>query len=140
MTKSDHQNSNNKYIIFYDGDCGFCNRWVQWVLKHDHHNRFLFSSLQSPFGQQFLTERGISNQSFDSIFLWKPNEFYLIEYQAVLKIAITLGGIYSIALVGKLIPETIGNHIYRIISKNRKRLSNNYCYVPTKEQRKKFII
>ena len=25
----------NKYYVFYDGECGFCNFWVHWILKKD---------------------------------------------------------------------------------------------------------
>ena len=46
-----------KYFVLYDGECGFCNFWVHWILKKDTKNNFLFASLQSDFGQQFLNER-----------------------------------------------------------------------------------
>ena len=26
----------NIYILLYDGDCGFCNHWVRWVLDNNH--------------------------------------------------------------------------------------------------------
>ena len=25
--------------VFFDGDCGFCHRWVRLVVKHDHNGR-----------------------------------------------------------------------------------------------------
>ncbi len=129
----------NKYIVFYDGECGFCNHWVQWILERDKKDNFLFSSLQSEFGQQFLNERNLPNQVFDTLYLWKPQSFYLTKYQAILKIASELGGIYSLVSVGKIIPDFIGNRFYNLISRNRKKLAANQCFLPNEQQRKKFL-
>ncbi len=129
----------NKYIVFYDGECGFCNHWVQWILERDEKDNFLFSSLQSEFGQQFLNERNLPNQVFDTLYLWKPQSFYLTKYQAILKISSELGGIYSLVSVGKIIPDFIGNRFYNLISRNRKKLAANQCFLPNEQQRKKFL-
>ncbi len=129
----------DKFIVFYDGECGFCNHWVQWILEKDKDNKFLFSSLQSEFGQKFLNERNLPNQVFDTLYLWKPDSFYLTRYKAVLKIATEIGGIYSLAAAGKILPEAIGNQLYNLVSRNRKKLAANQCFLPSVEQRKKFI-
>ncbi len=129
----------DKYIVFYDGECGFCNHWVQWILERDKKDKFLFSSLQSDFGQKFLNERNLPNQIFDTLYLWKPESFYLNKYQAILKIALEIGGIYSLANIGKILPDAIGNQFYNLVSRNRKKLAANQCFLPSAEQRKKFI-
>lgn len=139
MTTEIPTNFKNKFIVLYDGDCGFCNHWVQWILKNDKQDKFLFSSLQSQFGQKFLKDRNLPNQIFDTIYLWKPQSFYLTKYQAILKISTEIGGIYSLASIGKIIPEFMGNSFYNLISKNRKKLSASQCFLPNEEQRKKFI-
>ena len=132
-------NFKNKLIVFYDGECGFCNHWVQWILERDKKDTFLFSSLQSEFGQKFLNERGLPNQIFDTLYLWKPEHFYLSKYQAILRIASELGGFYSLAKIGKILPDFIGNQFYNLVSRNRKKLAENQCFLPNAEQRKKFI-
>ncbi|WP_373710272.1 thiol-disulfide oxidoreductase DCC family protein, partial [Kaistella sp.] len=73
----------NKYYVFYDGECGFCNFWVHWILKKDVKNQFLFASLQSEFGQQFLSERNLELKNLDTLYLWKPEKYYLQKSQAV---------------------------------------------------------
>lgn len=139
MTTELSSSFKDKFIVFYDGECGFCNHWVQWILERDKKYKFLFSSLQSEFGQQFLNERNLPNQVFDTLYLWKPQSFYLTKYQAILKIASELGGIYSLASVGKIIPDFIGNRFYNLISRNRKKLAANQCFLPNEMQRKKFL-
>ncbi len=129
----------DKSIVFYDGECGFCNHWVQWILEKDRNDKFLFSSLQSEFGQKFLNDRNLPNQVFDTLYLWKPEHSYLSKYQAVLRIASELGGVYSLANIGKILPDFIGNQIYSLVSRNRKKLAENQCFLPNAEQRKKFL-
>lgn len=139
MTTEISANLKEKFVVFYDGECGFCNHWVQWILERDKKDQFFFSSLQSEFGQKFLTERNLPNQVFDTLYLWKPEHFYLSKYQAILRIAGELGGIYSLANVGKILPDFIGNQFYNLISRNRKKLAENQCFLPNAEQKKKFI-
>lgn len=128
-----------KHIVFFDGDCGVCNFWVQWILERDRKDQFMFASLQSEFGQQFLSERGLNTQEFNTMYLWKPGHYYLIKSQAVLAIANILGGIYKLSAVGKILPSFIRDKAYDMISRNRMKLANQKCYLPDQHQKKKFI-
>ncbi|KIA88051.1 thiol-disulfide oxidoreductase DCC family protein [Kaistella jeonii] len=128
-----------KYYVFYDGDCGFCNYWVQWILKNDVKDQFLFSSLQSDFGQKFLTERGLENKEFSTLYLWKPNSFYLKKSQAALKIARIMGG--KFAIIGNLnfFPSFLSDLVYNQIAKNRTKLASQKCFLPNGKERAKFV-
>ena len=33
-------------VVLYDGECGLCDRSVQWILSHDPDGRFSFAPLQ----------------------------------------------------------------------------------------------
>lgn len=133
------ENWQNKHIVFFDGDCGVCNFWVQWILERDKKDQFMFASLQSEFGQQFLSERGLDTKEFNTMYLWKPGRYYLIKSGAVLKIADLLGGIYKLSVIGKIMPRFVSDTIYDTISRNRMKLANQKCYLPDQHQKKKFI-
>lgn len=133
------ENWQNKHIIFFDGDCGICNFWVQWILKRDTKDQFLFASLQSDFGQKFLSERGLETKELNTIYLWKPNQFYLIKSRAILQIINLLGGIYKLSGIGKILPTSLSDQIYDIISRNRMKLSTQKCFLPDQHQKAKFI-
>lgn len=133
------ENWENKHIVFFDGDCGVCNFWVQWILERDNKDQFMFASLQSDFGQQFLSERGLETNVFNTMYLWKPGRFYLIKSKAVLEIANLLGGIYKLSFIGKIIPAFLRDKAYDLISRNRMKLANQKCYLPDIHQKKKFI-
>ncbi|AZB27989.1 thiol-disulfide oxidoreductase DCC family protein [Chryseobacterium balustinum] len=128
-----------KHIVFFDGECGVCNFWVQWILERDQKDQFMFASLQSDFGQKFLSERGLETKQFNTLYLWKPRQYYLIKSKAVLKIANLLGGIYNLSVIGKLMPTFISDKIYNKISENRMKLSAQKCFLPDQHQKKKFI-
>jgi len=129
----------SKYYVFYDGDCGFCNHWVQWILKNDKKDLFRFAALQSEFGQHFLKERGLENKDLNTLYLWKPEEFYLIKSQAITKIAKLLGGRYALLGSLNIFPKIVSDKIYDQIAARRLKLATQNCLLPTPEEREKFV-
>ena len=130
---------NSKHYVFYDGDCGFCNHWVQWILKNDKKDFFRFAALQSDFGHKFLKERGLETEKLDTLYLWKPEMYYLQKSQAITKIAKLLGGKHAILASMNIFPESISDKIYDQIAKRRLKLAAQSCMLPTAEERKKFV-
>lgn len=129
----------SKYYVFYDGDCGFCNYWVQWILKNDKNDQFRFSTLQSNFGQQFLRQRSLERKEFNTLYLWKPNSFYLIKSEAVSSIAKILGGKYALMASLNVFPRFLSDKIYNKVAENRLKMASQKCLLPSEEERKKFI-
>jgi len=59
---------NHKQLILFDGVCNLCDSSVQWVIKHDNKDIFMFTALQSEVGQQIIKEYNIDTNKTDSIF------------------------------------------------------------------------
>lgn len=133
------ENWKNKYIVFFDGECGVCNFWVQWILERDKKDQFMFASLQSDFGQQFLADRNLNTLVLDTMYLWKPDEYFLSRSQAVIKIASLLGGFYRLLSIARMFPTSFGDKIYSKVSENRMQLSFQKCFLPDLNQKRKFI-
>lgn len=129
----------SKYYVFYDGECGFCNYWVQWILKKDSKNNFLFASLQSDFGQNFLKERNLESTHFATLYLWKPEKYYLQKSQAVFKISELIGGLYYPLSYLRYFPSAATDFFYNQIAANRKKIISKSCGIPTAEEKKKMI-
>lgn len=129
----------SKYYVFYDGDCGFCNFWVQWILKNDLKDQFMFAALQSDFGQEFLRERGLETKQLSTLYLWKPQSFYLKKSEAALKIASILGGKYAFIGYLNFVPKSISDFVYDKVAENRKKLATNTCFLPNEKERTKFV-
>lgn len=130
----------NKKIILFDGVCDFCNSAINKIIAKDRKNIFVFASLQSETGQQILKHVGLTTNP-ETIVLYEPEIGYSTKSDAALKIAKNLGGIYSLALIGYVLPTAIRNKIYDYVARNRYKWygKRDVCMVPTPEVRSKFL-
>lgn len=139
MNYKTEQLPEDKYYIFFDAECPFCHRSMIWILKNDKKDIFRFISLNSHWGQNFLSERNLPTQNIDTIYLWKPKSFYLKKSQAVENIALLLGGKYQFLAQINFIPTFIMDKIYDLIAKNRKNIQKN-CPILTEKEKEKFYL
>src|SRR5215470_10758647 len=70
-------------VILYDGVCGLCNRWVQFLLRRDQRDRFRFAPLQSALAAQILMRHSVTPGSLDTVYvvqqLGQPEECLLAQ-------------------------------------------------------------
>ena len=129
----------NNWIVLYDGSCGFCNFWVKWILDKDKKHNFRFASLQSDFGQEFLKKNTLNTTEFDTLYIVNDKGNYKKKLDAVVEISKNIGGVYYLASVGLLLPQFLADKLYDLIAKNRKKIMGENCYLPTPEERKRFL-
>lgn len=130
----------DKYIILFDGVCNLCNSAINFVIKRDTNNRFLFAPLQSKSGAELVKKHLIDTATVDSIILIKNNTAY-VKSTAALKIAQSLSGLWPLLLLFMIIPPFIRNWVYDYVAKNRYQWygKKNACMIPTPELRDKFL-
>lgn len=131
----------DKKIILFDGVCNFCSDAVLKTIRYDKKNQFVFASLQSDIGIKITTHLGIDTSKIDSIILYEPNEAYYIKSSAALRIIKEFGGLWSVAQIFWVIPESFRNIVYDFIAKNRYKWfgKKETCMIPTKEIQEKFL-
>ena len=129
-----------KKIIFYDGFCNLCNGFVKTVIGLDKKNIFLFAPLNGNHAKNLLKKNKIKNTTIDSVVLFNNNS---ISYKskAVIEILISLGGIYRVLVMTKIIPRAILDWLYNIVAKNRYSWfgKQDRCMVPDKKIISKFL-
>ena len=129
-----------KKIIFYDGHCNLCNGFVNAIIKLDKKSIFLFAPLNGNHAKNLLKKNNIKNTTVDSVILFNNNS---ISYKskAVIEILISLGGIYRVLVMTKIIPRAILDWIYDIVAKNRYSWfgKQDRCMVPDKKIISKFL-
>lgn len=125
-------------ILFYDGDCGFCNKSVQLVMKYERDSSILFSALQSDFTKDFFKQHHFPAPDLSTFYFWNNGVLYQ-QSTAALVVSKHLRFPLKLALVGWIIPRFVRDAIYRFIAKRRHRLSNGFCVLPTAEQKARFL-
>jgi len=133
-------NLKNKSIILFDGVCNLCNGSVQFIIKRDKKQNFLFTSLQSDAGQELLLHFNLKNSDFDSIILIKNNKVYQ-KSTAILHISRHLPGLWKLNYGFIIIPKFIRDFFYTIIANNRYKWfgKKDSCMIPTTELQKRFL-
>lgn len=125
-------------LLVYDGDCGFCNSSVQFVLNHEKRHDLLFLRRASEPGMALRRHFGL--ESVESM-LWIENGVAHIESDASLRTAAYVGGWCRLALIARLVPRPLRNWAYRIFARNRHRIfgARKKCVLPTSEQKPRFL-
>jgi predicted DCC family thiol-disulfide oxidoreductase YuxK len=123
-------------IIFYDGECGLCDRSIQFVMRHDKKRRFRFAALQSDFAAKTLGK----DLTFDSFVFYEHGKARY-RSSAALHMFRTLGGAWSLLYGLMIIPPFIRNAVYDFVARNRYKWFGKYdsCKIPTPEQRALFL-
>jgi predicted DCC family thiol-disulfide oxidoreductase YuxK len=132
-------------IILYDGVCGLCNRLNQFLLKRDARDRFRFASLQSEFAKNLLQRHGADAEDLDTVYVVRDyeavNENLLARSDAILCLLQELGGIWSVARVGRMLPRWVRDRVYNLVARNRYRVfgKSEVCMMPEPRHRHKFL-
>jgi predicted DCC family thiol-disulfide oxidoreductase YuxK len=132
-------------VLLYDGVCGFCNRLVQFVLRHDDKKIFRFAALQSSFGSRVLTQHGVDTSATNTAYVLVSGEEGQVLLQrsaAILFVMGRFGGIWSaLAQIVRLLPLRIRDWGYNVIARHRYRIFGRYesCPLPSAADRERFL-
>ena len=128
----------DRAILFYDGDCGLCNRTVQFVLRHESHAMIQFCPLGSEFQRQFFEEHGEIPADLSTVYFYTQGTFYT-QSDAVLQLVRHLRWYCKPLYLGVIVPKFLRDQCYHWVAKNRKKWIKAYCVVPDSNQRKRFL-
>jgi predicted DCC family thiol-disulfide oxidoreductase YuxK len=132
-------------ILLYDGVCGLCNRFVQFILRRDG-GEFRFAPLQSPFAAPILARHGANPANLDTVYVvlhYNENDEALLDRSdAVVFVLRQIGGGWE--LVGRVLavtPRRLRDWGYRIVARHRYRIFGRFdaCPAPTPETRARFL-
>ncbi len=125
-------------IIFYDGDCGLCNRSVQFVLKHERDKHIRFSTLQSDFATRFFEEHHFPQPDLTTFYFYSDNRLYK-KSKAAFKVIPYLKWYWQPLRIMALLPTAIADMGYDFIAKRRKKIGGTFCVLPSAENMDRFI-
>lgn len=132
------------HLVFYDGQCGLCDRAVQQILKIDRNKIFMFAPLQGKTADKMLQTVPESVKNADSIILIEnfegPNPKIYLFGKAVFRILWLVGGWWTLIGWKFFLPSWLYDWGYRIVAKNRHRLfPQDACVLISPETRSRFL-
>ena len=131
----------NKKLVLFDGVCNLCNSSVQFIIRNDKKQIFLFAPLQGKTGQEIISKFSIDTTKTDSILLYSPQDDISTKSTAALKIAKQLKFPVNFLVVFMVIPKFLRNWIYDLIARKRYKWfgRQNECMVPSPDIKAKFL-
>lgn len=124
--------------MFYDGECGLCNRSVQFILRHEKNCDIHFATLQAEFARTFFEKHQLPTPDMQT-FYYIENDTLYEKSDAAFKVAGNLKFPFSFIRVFRLFPQWLCDKVYDVVAKNRKKIGGIFCAVPTQEQKKRFL-
>lgn len=130
---------NNHVVVIYDGICGFCNAFIQFILDRKPSKKLKFVSFQSELGMQIVEAYQLSNDlstiiviENTKLFLKSRGFFVILKY---------IESNYKALHYFKIIPRIITDFFYDIIAKNRYLLMGKVeqCRLLSKKERAYFL-
>jgi predicted DCC family thiol-disulfide oxidoreductase YuxK len=126
-------------VIFFDGVCGLCNAWVDFVIARDGKGRFRFSPLQGATARDWL--QMTPETSLDSVALVDVAGVHR-KSDAVWRILVGLGGVWRpLGWLLRLIPLPVRNWGYDFVASHRYRWfgKKETCRLPSPTERQQFL-
>lgn len=125
-------------IVFYDGECGFCNRSVAFVLKNDKSKSIQFASIQSDFSKALFLKNNWQSPDLSTFYFLENGELF-DKSTAAIKVSAYFTFPHSMLKMMFIVPRGIRDYVYDFIANRRHRISKGYCVIPSKKDQVRFI-
>jgi predicted DCC family thiol-disulfide oxidoreductase YuxK len=139
----------NRLLVVYDGQCGFCNGWVRWLLRRDRRDRLRFAAASSPAVTPLLARRselleteGVPGTVLVFRYPLEAGEQVMTRFAATLALFRELPRPWSlVAVTLGWIPRFISDPVYRLVARWRYRIWGRLenCPIPAPEERAHFL-
>ena len=130
-------------VVLYDGVCGFCNKTVQTIIRHDRRGELRFAALQSDFGRAVIGRHPELAGVDSVVFVDREGggERVFVRSAAALRLASHLGGLWKLLLAFRVVPAPARDFFYDLFARYRYRLFGKYdtCMLPPPEIRSRFL-
>ncbi|QDU68147.1 thiol-disulfide oxidoreductase DCC family protein [Engelhardtia mirabilis] len=128
-------------LVLYDGDCGLCERSVQFILERDPKERFVFAPLQSQLARDLIRSIGADPDRLETIVLRDEAGRMHLRSGAALRIAARLRAPWPLLAAGLVLPPLLRDGVYKWIARRRLRWfgSADSCRLPDPKRPARFL-
>ncbi|MFV0632719.1 thiol-disulfide oxidoreductase DCC family protein [Demequina sp.] len=108
-------------IVIFDGDCGLCNGFVAWLIRHDPREQFLIAGSAGEVGRAALAAMGLDASVAASTLVLATVDGPRLRADAVAGILGTLAWPWRAARSITWVPRRWRNGVYDAIARRRPR-------------------
>ena len=126
-------------ILFYDGECGLCDRFVSRVLRADRRGVLRFAPLQGETARRRLPPLPPDRRDWSVAYL--DEEGIHRRSDAVLRILRRLGGPWAVLSLARFVPRPVRDAVYRHVARRRDAAprAGTACRTPSAAERARFL-
>jgi predicted DCC family thiol-disulfide oxidoreductase YuxK len=130
-----------KYLVLYDGECGLCDRSVQFLLRHDKKAVLSYAPLQGETARPFVGDK----PALDTMMLVEKLDGggtrVSVRSRGAFRTLAQLGGIWRVISWLRILPAFLTDLVYRFVAHNRIKWFGRVdaCRVPSPEVRQRFL-
>jgi predicted DCC family thiol-disulfide oxidoreductase YuxK len=123
-------------VIYYDGYCGLCDRFIGFVLARDRKGRYRYAPLSGE------TARGrFGDPEQPQTVILEEAGTVRVRSDAALAIVAGLGGGWKLVQLLRIIPRPVRDWVYDLIARHRFEWFGRRaeCRIPAPDHRERFL-
>ena len=126
-------------VVFFDGECGLCDRFVKFLIQKDKAHRLRFATLQGETARSNFPALG-SDPDLWSVRYVRGGRGYVRSAAAIRAIS-SLGGLWTAANAILIVPRFIRDGVYKYVATHRYRWFGKFdaCMLPSPTLRERFL-
>lgn len=137
--KEIYQASEEHPIVFFDGVCNLCSKFIQWVIRNDKNGIIHFCVLQNAEGQRIREDLGLDKDISTVICISRKKVH--THSDVLFLIANRLGGWWTLLRPLYFIPKSLRDIVYNWVAKNRYNWfgKTDECMIPSQNISARFL-
>jgi predicted DCC family thiol-disulfide oxidoreductase YuxK len=126
-------------IVFYDGSCGLCHGFVQFMVRRDHAGVIRFAALQGDTAARQIP--AYLGSDLESVVYRDESGAVYSHSAAALRAIARLGGPWRLAKLLLVIPHGLRDLVYRYVARHRYGWfgTADSCALPSPAVRQRFL-
>ena len=127
-------------IVFFDGECGFCDTAVRQIMQIDRRRYLRFAPLQGQTATRLLDESLRTPENLKTLVYLDRAQKVWTKSEATLEILKRVGGFWKLASLAKILPVGFRDWFYdRVAERRRSIIDKANCPLPTEDQRARIL-
>ena len=125
-------------IVYFDGFCGLCNRFVDFLITTDRQRRLRFAPIQGRTAAERLAQAPSADPT---TIVLEDGGRTLEKSAAVLEILNQLGGVWRLSGIFRVVPRPVRDRLYDWVARRRYQWfgKKGVCRLPTAEEKAVFL-